>query len=85
MVRRNRSTLWYRQFDQETKSAAELHSADILAYEIGKNFTDLLNGKTSLRHPLKTLIVGIPHIMIGPDRPDLAKIDNDLLTQGWIQ
>jgi len=70
--------LWCRDFDQETKDAAELHAADIMAYEICKNLTDLYSGKTTLRHPLKKLISDVPHIMVGPGGAELAEMDRDL-------
>ena len=74
--------LWYREFTEEDKEAPELHAADILAYETRKNLSDLDLGKTSLRHPFQTLILGIPHFILGPDGPDIARIDEALRTQG---
>ena len=74
--------LLYREFTQENKEAAELHAADILAYETRKNLSDLDLGKTSLRYPFNTLILGIPHFIFGPDGPDIARIDEELRAQG---
>jgi len=76
--------LWYREFRQETKDSSELHAADVLAYETCKLLRDVLDGKTYVRHPFRTLIAGIPHMIFGPDGSDLAKMDKILRNQGWI-
>ncbi len=70
--------LWCRDFDSEDKRAAELHAADILAYETVKNYKDLDLGKTSIRYPFETLIFGIPHFIVGPDGAEIAAIDEQL-------
>lgn len=78
--------LWCRDFDQETKDSAELHVADILAYETRKNLTELLSGtRTTLRHPFKTLLLGVPHAILGPDGAELAEIDQELRLQNWVR
>jgi hypothetical protein len=74
----NIDRLWCRKFDTEDKGAAELHAADILAYETVKNFKDMDLGKTTIRHPFETLIFGIPHFILGPDGADIAAIDEQL-------
>jgi hypothetical protein len=77
--------LWCRDFSQETKDSAELHVADILAYEMRKNMVELLSGqRTTLRHPLKTLMLGVPHIIMGLDGPELAEMDETLRLQNWV-
>jgi len=71
---------WLRTFgDPETKQSAELHAADILAYEVCKNFKDVLAGKTTLRHPFTTLVHGVPHFMLAPDGPEIAAMEQAIL------
>ncbi len=74
-----------RDFSQEDKGSEELHAADILAYEVRKNFTDILHGKPTLRYPLRTLWFGMPHWICAPDAAELADMDRMLQQQDWTE
>jgi hypothetical protein len=69
---------WCRGFSHENKRSSELHAADIMAYETCKNIKDIQAGKSTLRHPFKTLLLGVPHTIFGPDAGELEQISRDL-------